>query len=204
MCNPPVSVPSYDRALRGRLPLLAPNELTGVQRSLYDHVDTTMVPWADAAQFVSKTVDGRLVGPFNPLLFSPEIARSVLELQTVEARCTSLSSRVREVVILSVGAVWNAEYELYAHAAVARRAGLSDAAIRALAEGGVSEDLSDDERIAHRFTRQLTAECRVDDPLYQTAVLAFGQNDVVDMIILAGCYQIVCSLLNAFSVPAPV
>jgi 4-carboxymuconolactone decarboxylase len=68
-------------------------------------------------------------------------------------------------VILAVGAVWKAGYELYAHSAVARKAGLSEAAIRSLASGGHPEDLSDEERVAQRFVRQLTAEHQVEEPL---------------------------------------
>jgi 4-carboxymuconolactone decarboxylase len=42
--------------------------------------------------------------------------------------------------MLTVGAVWQAAYELYAHSAVARQAGLSGDAIRALA-GGLPADI---------------------------------------------------------------
>jgi hypothetical protein len=49
---------------------------------------------------------------------------------------SSLTLRVRQVVILPVGAVWRSAYELYAHSAVARSAGLpADLVVRALAAG---------------------------------------------------------------------
>jgi MFS superfamily sulfate permease-like transporter len=32
---------------------------------------------------------------------------------------------------------------------------------------------------------------------------AFGREGLVPMTFLAGCYQVVCSLLNAFEIPAP-
>jgi 4-carboxymuconolactone decarboxylase len=108
------------------------------------------------------------------------------DLQAAEAKYTALSERVRQVVILAVGAVWKADYELYAHSAVARKAGLSEAAIRSLASGGLPEDLSDEERLAQRFVRQLTAERRVEEPLYRTAEAAFGREGLVSMTFLAG------------------
>jgi len=40
-----------------------------------------------------------------------------------EQKHTSLSRRVCEVVILSVGAVWKYDYEIYAHSAVGRKVG---------------------------------------------------------------------------------
>ena len=164
---------------------------------------TRPVPWAEASGFQSKTADGRLIGPFNVMLFSPEMGAAFLKLQEVEQKHTSLSSRLRQIVILSTGAIWKAPYELYAHSAVARKAGLSEAAVRALAHGEPSDELTGDERLAQRFTRRLFCERRVDDALYQAAAAAFGAKGMLDMIMLAGCYEIVCSALNAFDIPAP-
>jgi 4-carboxymuconolactone decarboxylase len=189
--------------LGGRLPLLDPAKLSEKQRKVYDRTIAMFVPWADAAHFQSRTADGKLIGPFNPILFAPEMASCFADLQAAEARYTPLSERVRQVVILSVGAVWKADYELYAHSAVARKAGLSEAAIRSLASGGYPEDLSDEERVAQRFVRQLIAEHHVEVPLYRAAEAAFGREGIVAMTFLAGCYQVVCSLLNAFEIPAP-
>jgi len=189
--------------LGGRLPLLDPAKLSETQREVYNLANSTMVPWAEAAHFQSKTADGRLIGPFNPVLFAPEMATCFADLQAAEARYTPLSERVRQVVILAVGAVWKADYEIYAHSAVARQAGLSEAAIRSLASGGHPEDLSDEERVAQRFVRQLTAEHHVEEKLYRAAEAPFGREGIVAMIFLAGCYQVVCSLLNAFEIPAP-
>jgi 4-carboxymuconolactone decarboxylase len=189
--------------LGGRLPLLDPAKLSETQREVYDLANSTMVPWAEAAHFQSKTADGRLIGPFNPVLFAPEMATCFADLQAAEARYTPPSEWVRQVVILAVGAVWKADYELYAHSAVARQAGLSEAAIRSLASGGHPEDLSDEERVAQRFVRQLTAEHHVEENLYRAAEAAFGREGIVAMTFLAGCYQVVCSLLNAFESPAP-
>ena len=74
---------------------------------------------------------------------------------------------------------------------------------RSLANGGSPEDLSDEERVAQRFVRQLTAERHVEEPIYRAAEATFGRKGIVAMTFLAGCYQIVCSLLNEFEIPAP-
>jgi 4-carboxymuconolactone decarboxylase len=55
------------------------------------------------------------------LLESPEISAAWWwDYQAAEGRHTTLSAREREVVILAVGAVWHAPYELYSHSATAR------------------------------------------------------------------------------------
>lgn len=147
--------------------------------------------------------DGRLVGPFNTILESTGIAAPFLALQAAEQKHTTLSKRVRQVFILTVGAVWRCDYERYAHEAVARQAGLPAEAIRALAQGEQATGLAAEELLAQRLTRQLTAEFHVSDEFYAEASAAFGAQSIVDLIFLAGCYQTTSSLLNAFKVPAP-
>ena len=45
------------------------------------------------------TEDGRLIGPFNSYLPHPEVATGLSEFKAAEATHTTLSERVREVVI---------------------------------------------------------------------------------------------------------
>jgi 4-carboxymuconolactone decarboxylase len=103
---------------------------------------TRIVPWVNDAPFQSMAEDGRLIVPFNPALLNPAIAAPFLDLQFAEQVNTLLSARTREVVILAVGAVWQADYELYAHLAVARKVGLSEDAARMAASGGLPDGLS--------------------------------------------------------------
>ncbi len=189
--------------LGGRIPLFDPKALTPSQKVLYDSVNKEMVPWAESAGFKASLDDGRLIGPFNSILASPEIATSFLALQASEQEHTSLNERVRQVVILTVGAVWKSNYERYAHSAVARKAGFSEGVIGALTHGEAADGLTQDERVAQRFTRQLTEAHEIDDQLYAEAAAAFGARGIVDLIVLAGCYDTVSSLLNVFRVPVP-
>jgi 4-carboxymuconolactone decarboxylase len=189
--------------LGGRLPLVSPSHIEADQRQLYDLLDSQFVPWANANGFKGKTETGELIGPFNALLYSSAISMGYVQLTNAESSHTSLNKRVREVVILSVGAVWKAHYELYAHSAVARTVGISGSAIDALVEGESSPDLSADELVAHRFARQLAADHNVDPELYKEAEATFGQAGLVDLVYLIGMYLFTCNLLNAFKIPAP-
>ena len=189
--------------LGGRLPLLDPLALSAAQKEIYDRINATFVSWSDDIHFQAKTDDERLIGPFNPILYSPGISSSFLDLHDAEEKHTSLDERVRQVVILSVGSVWKSDYELYAHSAAARKAGISASAIRTLAAGGLPDDLSEQEKVAQRYARQFSAKHRVDADLYSAAVHAFGEHGVVDLTYLIGIYHITCGLLNSFDIPAP-
>ncbi len=196
-------MPEQTHGLGGRLPLVDPATMTGPQRALYDQMCRGVVPWADAAGFESRDGQGRVIGPFNPVLLSPEIGGSFLSFQKVEQDHTSLTPRAREVVILSVGSVWRAAYELYAHAAVGAKAGLSAEQVEAVSAGRSAAGLDERERAAQQFTLQLVATHAVDDPTYAAARAAWGERGVFEMVMLIGAYLTVCAMLNAFAVPVP-
>ena len=196
-------MPDQTEKLGGRLPLLDTKTLSGGQKEVYEQLAKTMLPWADKSGFQSETEGDKLIGPFNPILFSPGISPAFIQLQIDEEKHTTLTERVRQVVILTVGAVWQSDYERYAHSAVARKAGISEEAIRTLAAGGLPEDLSAQEKLAQRYTRQLATEHRVDAALYHEAEQAFGQEGLVDLAYLIGIYHLVCGLLNSFEIPVP-
>ena len=190
-------------ALGGRLPLADPDSLTVAQRQVFDALMATLIPWSNSVPFQSTTEDGRLIGPFNPALYSPAISSKFLELQVFEETHTSLPERLRQVVTLAVGAVWGADYELYAHSAAARKAGISEDAIATLVSGGIPEDLTKDEKTAGRVAQQLCRNHRIDDALYRDAETALGTLGLVDLGALIGVYHGVCTTLTLFEVPAP-
>jgi len=188
--------------MSGRLPALKPDDLNEAQRRLYESLVASYGPWADTAGFDVIAADGSLLGPLNPLLFSPELGAAQIEVFHADKAGSSLSPRVHEVVILTVGKAWNSDYELYAHSAVGRQAGLPDDLVAALLAGALPDFRNEQEAIAHEFTQQLVDEHRVDAETYTRAEQTFGHKGLVDMVLLAGLYLATCSLLNAFEIPA--
>jgi 4-carboxymuconolactone decarboxylase len=189
--------------LGGRLPLVSVQDLSARQKEVYNFVESQFVPWADAAGFEAQSVDGRLIGPFNSALVSPELGSAFLAWQVAEEKHTSLDARIRQVVILAVGAIWKSDYELYAHSAVARKAGLSETLIAQLCSGAEAAEMSDAERIAQRVATELTLSRRIKDDLFGEAQQALGLKGLVDLVQLVGAYQTVCGILNCFAIPAP-
>jgi 4-carboxymuconolactone decarboxylase len=191
------------RNMGGRLPLPSTDTLTARQRTLYDTLMSSWVPYARKIGVEATTHDGRLIGPFNTFLLHPEIAEKLSEFQSTEAKNTTLPKRVREVVVLMTGAVWRAGYELYAQGPVARELGFTDAAVSALARGELPDELSGEERLAARLAKQLATEHRVDDVTYAEAVHAFGTTGLFDIVAVMGVYHTVCGALALFDVPVP-
>jgi 4-carboxymuconolactone decarboxylase len=196
-------VSATDDGLGGRLTLADPDSLTGARRELFDHITANAVPWAQRNGFAANDSDGRLIGPFNPSLLNPQIGKAFLKLQAAEEQNTSLDERVRQLVILTVGAVWQAPYELYAHSAVAHHAGLSDAVVAELVAGDMPDGLPDEEKTAHRLAKALSTSHHLDDDLYRHAEQTFGAAGLFELAVLAGIYHTVCGILNAFDIPDP-
>lgn len=107
-------------------------------------------------------------------------------------------------MILSVGAVWDSAYELYAHKAVAAaKVGLPADVVEALASGQPSDGLSDAEVAAQRFTLELARDRKVSDTAYEAVERHLGREALVALVFLAAAYAGTCMLLNAFAVPSP-
>ncbi len=186
-----------------RLPLLTSSELAPTQREVYDRMMKEQVPWANKSGFTAATPDGKLLGPFNALLYGPEVGQAYLNYFTAEKQNTSLSERVHEVVILAVGAAWGSAYELYAHTAVGKSIGLPAEVIEAIVAGRMPEGVSEAEASAYEFTHQLAGTHRVDAATYTRAKAEFGDKGLVDIVMLTGLYLVTCAALNAFEVPVP-
>jgi 4-carboxymuconolactone decarboxylase len=190
-------------ARAGRLRQLIPADLDPAQRAFYDSMVANEVPWAEHGGARAMADDGSLLGPFNPLLFSPAISAAMLEVFRADKDHTSLPALSHEVVVLTVGAAWRGEYELYAHRAIGTAQGLPASTIDAIVAGARPHFDTEQNEAAYAFTWQLTHHHAVDEAAYRRAVAAFGESGVVDMVLLIGLYMTVCAIVNAFDVPVP-
>jgi 4-carboxymuconolactone decarboxylase len=136
------------------------------------------------------------------MLGAPRIAAPLLEWAQAITR-SGIPEDVREVVILTVAAHWRAEYALYAHTAVAERAGVPGAVIAALRRGEAPRGLRAEADVAHRLTVALVRDHDVPDDLYDEAVTAFGIETLVALVNLIGQYLNTSALLACFQVPTP-
>jgi 4-carboxymuconolactone decarboxylase len=93
-----------------RLPPLVPQDLTPQQKSLYDDMRQGIASNFNA--FKVEREDGALLGPWNPWLHEPVIGKAIWDLTLAMTAQASLPDNVRQVVILTVGARFDAAYEI--------------------------------------------------------------------------------------------
>ncbi|MFC5138497.1 carboxymuconolactone decarboxylase family protein [Actinomycetospora rhizophila] len=191
-----------DRDWGGRLPRNETLELDDDQRAVRDRIVERGAVWAERSGFAATDDAGGLLGPFNAFVLRPEPGTAFNRWIATDQRHSSLAAPIREVVILTVGVAWQADYEVYAHVAAARSAGLSETVIAGLREGS-TEGFADDELAAHRFADELVRTHRVAAGTYARAEELFGRDGVLDLVHLVGMYLATSALLNAFEIPAP-
>lgn len=183
-----------------RLPLLHPADLDTVQRSVYDAVAGG--PRA-SAPFRSTDAQGRLLGPFNALLYAPAVGEALQRLGAVLRFEGSLPARTRELVICAVAGYWRSDYEWYAHSRVALGVGVTPDELEVLRHGETPDGLAPAEEAALRLASALLRDRFVDDGVHADAVAHHGQPGVVELCALVGYYQTLAGLLAAMDVPAP-
>ena len=146
---------------------------------------------------------GGLRGPFNAWLRSPELADRLQKVGEYIRFNTSLDKRVNELAILMTAQAWGSQYEWYAHAPLALKAGLDPAIVAAIGAGKKPENMKDDEAIVWEFTTQLRRDHSVDDAIYAKAVEKFGEQGVMDLIAVNGYYDVVSMTLNVARIVPP-
>jgi 4-carboxymuconolactone decarboxylase len=184
-----------------RLPLIAPADLKPEQKSLYDEMRKGIA--SDFNAFKVLREDGALMGPWNPWLHEPAIGKAIWDLTLTMTANATLTDNVRQIVILVVGARYDAAYEIYAHIAVAEREGMKPERLASLVADLKPDDLTAEESVAFDLAYKLVRGGTLPEPLYSLAVETFGQRGANEMIYLVGLYSLVSTTLNGFNVPVP-
>ena len=149
------------------------------------------------------TADGALAGPFNAFVTAPGAGRRLSSLGAKLRFGTSIERRLSEIAILTTGARWQAEFEWWAHAPMAREHGVADAVVEAIGRGQDPPFETEDERAVYAVARQLGQSGRLDQATYDAAHRFLGDAGMVELVSLCGYYTLISFLLNAFDVPLP-
>jgi 4-carboxymuconolactone decarboxylase len=184
-----------------RIRKLPPADLNDEQRTLYDAIAGGRR--AQGPQLFRLTdADGRLEGPFNAFLLQPRLGSALQALGTSVRYETALDDRCREIAILVVAAHWHSGFEQYAHEAVARAAGLTDAELTAIRDGH-DEVLTGREAVVARTAAALASRGDLDDAEYREAAGHLGADGLFELLTLVGYYATLALQLRVFRVPAP-
>ncbi len=183
-----------------RLPALHPDALTDEQRDVYDAI---VGGRASGNTFSFIDEEGRLLGPFNAMLYSPAVGGPLQELGASLRFRTSFTKREREIATLVLAAHARSDYEWYAHERIGRRAGLTDTDLDRLRTGEAPVLADARERIIYEVARALAADGDLTGPVLAEATATLGRPAVFELVTLVGYYSALALQMRVFRVGVP-
>jgi len=146
---------------------------------------------------------GGVRGPFDPWLRSPVLADRAQKLGEFCRYHSSLPPHLSELAIIITGKHWSSQYEFWAHARMAREAGLPEETIEAIRTGAQPTFRDDHERVIYDMVTEYFKTKRLSDATYERAISILGERGLVDVIGIVGYYGLVSMTLNVFDIDLP-
>lgn len=175
-----------------RLPIPDEAQMTDAQRSLLKAIRS-----GPRGQSITPR------GPFAVWLHAPEFGHLA---QALGGHCrykTALPARLSEFAILCTARQWRAQYEWFAHAPLAEKAGVSTKTIADLRAGREPKSAAKDERAIYAFARELYKTNRVSDRTYKRMRAFLSDAAMVELVGILGYYALISMTLNVFRMMPP-
>ncbi|PQZ60017.1 carboxymuconolactone decarboxylase [Achromobacter sp. MYb9] len=136
---------------------------------------------------------------YRMLLNSPPVAQGWLAYLTAIRQQSGLPAKLREMLILRVAVLNQADYEFEQHLPVALRAGCSQVQVEGLKAGDFTA-LDAGERAAMRYCDEMTRDIRVQDATFAAVREAFDDKEIVEITATVAAYNMVSRFLEAIQI----
>ncbi len=162
---------------------------------------------ADLAPLIERLMaarGGRLINLYRVLLNSPRIAAAWLDFNSAVRFETALPDDVRELAIMRVSALNGADYQLRIHGgAYAQKAGLTATQVAALSAPQIAAGTfgpRDEAMLA--YCDAMTRAIEVPDAVYDALKPHFGDQQIVELTVLIGAYNMHTRVARALHLDA--
>lgn len=149
-----------------------------------------------------KEVDERQsLNVYKMLMHTPRVAPGFLAFTDALRHRSSLPGSWRGLAILRVEHCYKAPYEIHHHERLARIAGLREEVILCAGMESSNAVFNNAERIIVQLTDELLEVHGLSAQSRARALKQLGANQLADLVLTIGYYQMVCGFLNTFAVP---
>jgi alkylhydroperoxidase family enzyme len=131
----------------------------------------------------------------------PESFRPFLQLGGSLLGDKQIDARIREIVILRVAHVTQAQYEWAQHVQLGRNVGVSEAEIGAIQSDDAEGVLGPEEALASRVATEISRDVRLSDEALQELIDRYGTRSACSLILCASYYNMVSRFLESTRVP---
>lgn len=146
---------------------------------------------------------GKIRGPFAPLMHHPALAERVSDVGEYLRFGSTLPGDMRELAILITARHVAQPFEWVMHAPVATKEGLPADVIERIRARGDLASLPARYARAARVVQHVLARESVPQRLQDQIQQEVGVTGLIELVVLAGYYQTIASVLFAFDVPLP-
>jgi AhpD family alkylhydroperoxidase len=148
---------------------------------------------------------GQLSALDRLLLHSPPVAEGWNALLGALRGATTLSADLRELVVLRVAVLNDADFEWVSHEPIGRRAGLAELQLQVLRRPDAAADpvWTPVQAAVLAFTDASTRDVAVPDEVFAGVRAHLDDRQVVELAVLVGGYAMVSRFLVALQVPPP-
>jgi len=140
----------------------------------------------------------RAVNALAVLMRYPALAKAFLTFNRHLLYESSLSDRIRELLILRIGWLRRAEYEWAQHVLLAQRAGLRKEEIEAVKDGPNATVWVPFEAALLRAVDELHADAFVGDATWEVLAAHLDQRQLMDLVFTVGAYDLLAMAFNTF------
>jgi alkylhydroperoxidase family enzyme len=166
-------------------------------------IEPAQPPFSDLVQ---KTFERLMPPGVPPLVLFTTLARSERAFSKFMAAGLldkgPLPMREREIMIHRTTARCGSEYEWGVHVALfSERVGFTRELVAATAASGVSDVWTAREALIVRMADALHETTTIDDALWAALAAEFSQEQILELILLAGFYRTVAYLTNGLALP---
>ena len=145
-------------------------------------------------------MNGRDLNIFRVLMNHPQLARRWTVFAGHVLHKQTLPPRERELLILRIGWLNQAEYEWAQHVEIAKRAGITAEEIERV-KGGPGAGWSALEGALIQAVDDLYDNSVVSDQTWETLAASLSVQQLMDLVFTIGQYNLVSWALNSFGVP---
>ncbi|HTT11636.1 MAG TPA: carboxymuconolactone decarboxylase family protein [Burkholderiaceae bacterium] len=143
---------------------------------------------------------GSVLHLYQMLLHSPPIAEGWLSLMTAVRQRSTLPGALRELVIMRVGILNGAAYEVEQHAPIALREGLAREQLDALGDWAAADRFTATERAALALTDSMTRNVHVDATVFDAIRSHLPARQVLELVVTIASYNMVSRVLEALEI----
>ena len=167
-----------------RIPPVQKSEWTEPQRTL-------LQPMEDA---------GQLNNLSTILANHPDLFQALFGIMGQVNVRSSLSARDRELLILRIGWLCEAEYPWSNHVPMGTAVGLTDADVQHIMDGPSATGLSEKDRLLLQATDELHGDAHISDATWEGLTEFYTTHQLMDLVFTVGQYNLMSMAINSFGV----